>query len=120
MAQQFCVLSHHHCQLVAGISLLETLRQVPGVEIAVDLSHLMRLWVLPAQLDGGDVSIRMRTEGDCVQSGGAVPGADFTGIHGIVAEVLIGHIPVLVPDQAVVGDHIGAKIHLDFGIKSDH
>ena len=32
MAQQFGVLRHHHGQLVARISALEALRQVPGIE----------------------------------------------------------------------------------------
>ena len=119
VAQQFGVLGHDHGQLVAGIGLLEALGQVPGVEVAVDLGHLVGVGVFPAQLDGGDAAIRIRAEGDGIQGGGAVPGADLTGIDGIIAEVLVGDIPVLVSDQAVVGDHIGVEIDLDLGIQGD-
>lgn len=52
----------------------------------------MSLGILPAQLDSGDTNVGIRAEGDSVQGGGtecrAVTGvADFTGIHGIVAEI---------------------------------
>ena len=43
----------------------------------------------------------------CARANLAAP--DLPGIDGVVAEVLIGHIPVLVIDQSIVGD-------LDFGI----
>jgi len=41
-------------------------------------------------------------EGDCVQGGGAVPGAYLARIHGVIAEILVSHIPVLVADLAIV------------------
>ena len=54
LAQSLGVLGNDHGQLKAGISALETLGQVPGVEVAVDLGHLVGVGVFPAQLDGGD------------------------------------------------------------------
>jgi hypothetical protein len=48
------------------------LRQVPGVEVAVDLGHLVGVGIFPAQLNGGDApfditqgrTIFVRAEGD--------------------------------------------------------
>ena len=66
----------------------------------------MAVRVFPAQLHGGDAAFDMaqaagvRAEGHGVQGGGRVPGTDFPGVDGIVAEVLVGNIPVLVSDQA--------------------
>ena len=53
VAQHFGVLGNDHGQLVAGIGSLEALGEIPGVEVAVDLGHLVRVGILPAQLDGG-------------------------------------------------------------------
>ena len=53
-----------------------------------------------AQLHGGDAAISIRAEGDGIQGGGTVTGADLPGIHGVIAKVLVSDIPVLVPDQA--------------------
>ena len=65
-------------------------------------------------------AVGVRAEGDGVQGGGAVPGADLTGVDSIVAEVLVSDVPVFVPDQAVVGDHIRVEVDLDFGVQGDH
>ena len=63
VAQQFGVLGHDHGQLVAGIGLSKLGGQIPGVEVAVDLGHLVGVGIFPAQLDGGDPPIRVRAEG---------------------------------------------------------
>jgi hypothetical protein len=71
-------------------------------------------------LNGGDASVGVRTEGHGVQGGDAVPGANLTGIDGVIAEVLVGDIAVLIADQAVVGNHIGIEIDLHLSIQRDH
>jgi len=120
VAQHLGVLHNNHGHLVVRISLLKAFCHIPGIEVSVDLGHFVGVGIFPAQLDGGNAPIRIGSEGHRIQGGSAVPGTDLTSIDGIVAEVLVGHIPVLVTDQAVVGNHIGVEIHLDFGIQGDH
>ena len=81
------------------------MHQIPGIEIAGrrsrrDLGHLVGVGIFPAQLDGGDPAVRIWAEGDCVQGGGGVPGADLPSIDGVVAKVLVVDIAVLIPDHA--------------------
>jgi len=87
VTQQFGVLGDNYGQLVAGIGALEALRQIPGVEVVIDLGHLVRIRIFPAQLDGGDAPIGVRSEGDRIQSGGGVPGVDLTGVDSVIAPV---------------------------------
>ena len=100
MAEHIGVLGHDHRQLVAGVGLFEAGSQIPGIEVAIDLGHLVGIGVFPAQLDGGDASIGIGAEGDGVEGGGTMSSADLTSIHGIIAEILVSDIPVFVPDQA--------------------
>jgi hypothetical protein len=119
VTQQFSVLGHDNGQLVAGISALKALGQIPGVEVAVDLGHLVGVGIFPPQLHDGNGPIGIEAEGDGVQGGGGVPGTDLASVDGVIAEILVSDIAVLVPDQAVVGHHIRVEIHLDLGVQGD-
>ena len=92
IAQHFSILCHNDCQLLARIGLLETLGQIPGVEVAVDLGHLVAVGILPAQLDGGDPAVSIRRKvtaynAVALSARAVTGGADLTGVDGIVAEV---------------------------------
>ena len=76
--------------------------------------------ILPAQLNGGNAPIQIGAEGDGVQCCRPVPGADLACVDGVVAEILVGHIPVLVAHQPVVGYHLRVEVHLHLGIPGDH
>ena len=57
VAEYIRILGDDHGQLIAGGGLLEAGCQIPGVEVAIDLGHLVGVGVFPAQLDGGDAAI---------------------------------------------------------------
>jgi hypothetical protein len=48
-----------------------------------------------------------------------VTGPDFTGVNGIIAEILVGHGPILIADQSVLADNIGVEVDLHFGVNGD-
>ncbi len=119
-AQHLGIGPHHHCQAVVRIGILKGGSQVPGVEIAIDFAGLAGVGILPAQLDGSHAPIRARNQFHFVESRCRHPRADLAGVHTVIAEVLIGHLAVLITDQAVVGHHVGVEIHLHLGVVGNH
>ena len=74
------------------------MRKISSVYVAVDLGHLVSVGGFPAQLHGGDAPINVGLECHSIEGSDRVPGTDLTGTDGIVTEILIGDIPVFVPN----------------------
>ena len=56
---------------------------------------------------------------DLVECRHVMAGADLAGILGVVFEVLVGHDPVLVADQAELGHTCRVEVDLDFDVLGD-
>ena len=57
---------------------------------------------------------------DFVQSGDVMPRPNFTSIHIVVAEVIIGDIAVFKANQAIAFNTLFIEVNLNFGIFPDH
>jgi len=60
LAQDLGELRHHRRQLKARRGLIKPARKVRHVHVAVDLFGLVGVWVVPAQVNGGDAARRAR------------------------------------------------------------
>ena len=89
------------------------------IERLAELVDLAGLGGPPAQShlgDLGDVDRRARDQLDLVDGAGLMPGAELTGVDGVVGELRVVEATVLVADQPVASDDVLVEDDLDLGL----
>ena len=90
------------------------------MEIPVDFDHLVEPDVLVAHVDRADDPLSAFAEFQLVEGRHAVSGSDFTGVHFVIAEVLIGNVPVFIAQEPVAADNLRVEFDLHLGIPGNN
>ena len=89
------------------------------MELLVDFDHLVESDVLVAHVNRADDAFGPFAQFQLIKRGHAVSGADLSRVHLVIAEVIIGYVPVFVAQEPVAADHLRVELDLHLGVPGD-